>query len=386
MDTISIVRPKHNARRALLLQYFLMGFIFSSLLSRYPGIRELYGMSIAELSFVPFSMSIGSLLAMPLCGFFLAKYGSKTLSAMGYVYMAMIPFLALMPNLMALYFMSACYGMCVSMTDVSVNGNSIILENAYKRPIISMFHALFYVGMCSGALLSIAFISFKISVFLHFAMISVFALCLFYYIRTFFLKETPSYETHKGGIKLLLPKGILLLIAFIALLGRIVEGSVSSWSTVYMKTVADFAENWAPVGLAIYSAFMSLGRFGGDMVRSRYRDSFILVGCCFVTMVGLFVMISGDAFYFAFIGLFFAGIGMSCLVPIVYSLAGRQKGVSPGMGIAMVNTISGTGFLFGPTVIGVIADAYGMRYSFMYVLSLVCVMAVLTLIYRSKEK
>jgi fucose permease len=56
------------------------------------------------------------------------------------------------------------------------------------------------------------------------------------------------------------------------------------------------------------------------------------------------------------------------------------------MGIAMVNTISGTGFLFGPTVIGVIADAYGMRYSFMYVLSLVCVMAVLTLIYRSKEK
>jgi len=102
MDTISIVRPKHNARRALFLQYFLMGFIFSSLLSRYPGIRELYGMSIAELSFVPFSMSIGSLLAMPLCGFFLAKYGSKTLSAMGYVYMAMIPFLALMPNLMAL--------------------------------------------------------------------------------------------------------------------------------------------------------------------------------------------------------------------------------------------------------------------------------------------
>ncbi len=383
---MSVVMAKHYARSALLMQYFLMGFIFSSILSRYPAVREIYGMSMAELSFVPFCMSVGSLCIMPVCGHLLGKYGCKKLSAVGYIYMSMFPFIGVMPNMVVLYLFCVFYGMFVSLTDVSVNGNSIILENAYKRPIISMFHALFYVGMCVGAMLGVAFISFRISVVCHLAVISLFSLTSFYYIRSFFLKETPLRTNKGSGFKVMLPKGALLLIAFIALTGRIIEGSISNWSTVYMKTVVDFSENLAPMGLAIYSAFMAFGRFWGDAVRRRFRESAILLGCCMFAMAGILVMISGTEFYFAFIGLFVSGLGMSCLVPIIYSLAGRQQGVTPGMGIAMVNTISGTGFLFGPFVIGLIADAYGMRVSFLYVLTLVCVMTLLVVVFRTRER
>ena len=153
-----------------------------------------------------------------------------------------------------------------------------------------------------------------------------------------------------------------------------------------MKMVVDFPENLAPIGLAIYSAFMSIGRFTGDSVRSRYKDSYILMFCCLLASIGVLIMIIDTTPFFAFFGLFIAGIGISCLVPIIYSLAGKQQGITPAVGIAMVNTISGTGFLFGPFVIGVVADLYGMRASFVYILLLAIIMTILTWQYRRIEQ
>jgi MFS family permease len=362
-----------------------MGFIFSSFLSRFPALQELYGLSMGQLSLIPFCMSIGSLCLTPFCVFFVHKYGCKKLSVMGYVYITILPFITLMPNLFCLYALCMVYGAMVSLTDVAVNANSIIVEKAYHKPIITLFHALFYVGMCSGALLSIVFLSFKISVVYHLFIVAIVALNTFYVVRTYFLKETPDKVRSGDKFKIMFPKGLLVLVAFIALCGRIVEGSISDWSTVYMRTIVDLSEVLAPIGLATYAAFIAFGRFFGDAIRKRFSGSTILIGCCILSGAGLLIMIAGTQIYFAIAGLFISGIGLSCLVPIIYSLAGNQKGVSPGEGLAMVNMISGTGFLFGPFVIGMIADAYNMRVSFLYVLGLSLIMTCLTVLFRKKE-
>ena len=100
----------------------------------------------------------------------------------------------------------------------------------------------------------------------------------------------------------------------------------------------------------------------------------------------LFRSIIGTSAFLAILGLFISGIGLSCFVPTIYSMAGNRKDINPGIAIAMVNTISGTGFLFGPFVIGVIAEAYNMRVSFLYVLSLSIIMTILISILRKKDK
>lgn len=376
----------HYARRALLVQYFLMGFIFSTMLSRLPALRDSYGTDTAGVSLVFFSMSIGSLILMPFCPYLMGRYGCKNLSVMGFAYMTLFALLPFMPNIYVLYGFCAIYGMTVSITDLSVNGNSIIVENAYKRPIISMFHAMFYVGMFSGSIFSVIIMHHGVSIGHHFCVVSCLALMLFFFLRQRFLKETPSRVMKQGGFKLLFPKGILLLIAFIALLGRIVEGSISDWSTVYMEKVVKLGAEDAPLGLAIYSAFMSIGRFFGDTIRARYKDSVILLGCCSLASIGLLIMIAKPDFIYAVVGLFVAGLGISCLVPIIYSLAGRQKDITPAMGLAMVSTISSLGFLFGPYVIGTIADLFGMRTSFCYVFFLALLMVALSSLYWRKER
>jgi MFS family permease len=55
---------------------------------------------------------------------------------------------------------------------------------------------------------------------------------------------------------------------------------------------------------------------------------------------------------------------VSSVVPLVYSLAGRSGTMLPGMAIAAVSSIGFLGFLLGPPLIGFIAEASNLRWSF----------------------
>jgi MFS family permease len=58
------------------------------------------------------------------------------------------------------------------------------------------------------------------------------------------------------------------------------------------------------------------------------------------------------------------GLGVSSIVPTVYSAAGRHSKIPPGIALATVSSVSFLGFLMGPPLIGHIAQIAGLRYSF----------------------
>ena len=69
-DTVvssSLVDTKHHARYALLTIYFFSGFVFATLFSRMPALRDIYHLDYAQMGLLPFCMSIGSLVCMPFC-------------------------------------------------------------------------------------------------------------------------------------------------------------------------------------------------------------------------------------------------------------------------------------------------------------------------------
>jgi MFS family permease len=58
------------------------------------------------------------------------------------------------------------------------------------------------------------------------------------------------------------------------------------------------------------------------------------------------------------------GLGVSSIVPTVYSAAGRHGKVPAGIALATVSSVSFLGFLMGPPLIGYISQMAGLRYSF----------------------
>ncbi|MCB0628762.1 MAG: hypothetical protein KDD15_03495, partial [Lewinella sp.] len=71
------------------------------------------------------------------------------------------------------------------------------------------------------------------------------------------------------------------------------------------------------------------------------------------------------------------GLGLSTIVPIAYSTAGNTPGMEPGVGISMVTTVGYSGFLFGPPIIGFLADWMGLRIALAFVLLLFLLMLLL---------
>lgn len=379
------IQTRTAARRALLLHFFLFGFVISSVLSRFPDLKQLYLLSSAELSLVLFFMSVGSLIIMPVCAFFVGKYGSKKLSLVSILMFSLFALFTQVPNTISLYVIASFFGASIGLSDVALNSNSLIVEKAYKRPIIGLFHAFYYFGVFSGAWLSILFLKFNISIQWHHFSIAIACIIAFLFLQRFYLKETPV-AVHNKSHRISFPKNTLLLIAFIAFFGRIIEGAIADWSTVYMNEIVELSTTFSPLGLAIYAAFIAVGRFFSDFIRSRYRDDQILVVSCLTSSLGIALMISYPHVMVVIPALFICGIGLSNLIPIIYSIAGNQKGLSPGVGLATINSISGFGFLFGPSVIGFIAEKSSLRVSFAYVLVLALIMVYLTLKYKKKQQ
>ena len=362
-----------RSRIAITLSFFIFGVLTATLFSRFPAMASRLDLSLAQLSLVPLFMAVGSMLFMPVCANLVARFGSKRLSLVAILYFALFPLLALMPNLYALYTMSLTLGVCTSMTDVSINANSILLERLYQRPIISLFHAFYYIGMATGALITVFVVQLGWSLMAHFAASACFGLVSFALVRPRFIDDRPSVaQRPTERFTILLPKGLLLLIAMIAFLGRIIEGATSEWSTVYMNQIIELSENLSPLGLAAYSLFISFGRLFGNQVRARYDDPTTLMWSCLITVVGIGTLISSPTVEVAIVGLFISGLGLSNVVPVIYSLAAASTPANPGVGLATVNTISSIGYFFGPAVIGLIAERYSLRISFGYVF-LLCV-------------
>jgi len=82
-------------------------------------------------------------------------------------------------------------------------------------------------------------------------------------------------------------------------------------------------------------------------------------------------------FITATIGFLLVGAGVSSVVPMIYSAAGKSKIMSPGVAIAAVSTIGYLGFLFGPPFIGFIAQATSLRISFGLIAIMGTVIAVI---------
>jgi MFS family permease len=64
--------------------------------------------------------------------------------------------------------------------------------------------------------------------------------------------------------------------------------------------------------------------------------------------------------YLKIAGCFLTGLGISTMVPLIYSQAGNQKEIMPSIAIAGVSTIAYIGFLLGPVLIGYLSEFIGL--------------------------
>jgi MFS family permease len=160
------------------------------------------------------------------------------------------------------------------------------------------------------------------------------------------------------------PDSKILLLGLIAFCSLLCEGAMADWSGVYFKKIVEAPVSMITLGYVAFTGTMALGRFLGDWLVTKTGVKRMLQMSGTMITVGLLIAVIFPYLVTATIGFLLVGFGVSSVVPIVYGLAGKSTTMPASTALAAVSTIGFLGFLIGPPLIGFIAQAVSLRWSF----------------------
>ncbi len=374
------------SRLAVNIIFFLNGFVHANYFSRLPRIQDQFHITDGVVGLVLLASSIGALFAMPFTGWMILRNGSRRITIFAaFFYCALIPFIPWLPTstLWPLIFLFFLLGISSGMLDVAMNSQAVMVEKQLGKPIMTSFHALFSIGMMIGALGGSLFTEISEGLFIHFLSVSTLSLIVVFVARYYLIHDKPENKTVEGPA-FRLPNAAMVSIGIIAFCSMLGEGAMADWSTNYMENISRADRALAPLGLSAFALAMTIGRIFGDGARVRYGDKPLMVACGIVATIGLSIVLAFVHPLAVIAGLFIVGLGLSAIVPIAYSIAGHSKDLPPGVGLAMVTTVGYSGFLFGPPIIGLLAEAFTLRLALLLPVFLFMLMTVLSVRYSSR--
>lgn len=353
-------------RIALGSLFFLAGLCFSSWASRIPDIQLRFNLSESQLGSLLLGLPLGSLVALPLAGWAVHRFGSKIVIIISaFCYLSFLSLIGWSTSIWMLVPVLVVFGMLGNMMNISLNTQALALEDSYGRSILASFHGLWSLAGFTGAGIGAVMIYLDMMPRYHFLIVSGLVLLMLLLSQSYLIKE----KSHGGGGGLVLrkPDDLLLRIGGIAFLGMLSEGCMFDWSGVYFKKVVQIEPGLVALGYVSFMGAMATGRFISDRLNNRFGRILILRISGILIFVGLLMSVLLPTPVMATIGFLLVGLGVAAIIPVSYSIAGRSKLYSPGVALALVSTISFFGFLLGPPMIGFIADLLSLKASFVLV-------------------
>ncbi len=341
----------------------MLGLTFATWASRIPSIQQKLHLSDSALGLVLFALPVGSMLSLPFTGWLVDKFGSKRVAANALlVYCLMLVLLGYAQNLPQLLAILVLFGAAGNTTNIAINTQAVNIEARYGRSIMASFHGLWSLAGFTAAGIGTFMIGENVLPSRHFLMISS---LIILGITVSFKYLLPDEKSETVSAKLFVkPDRRLFLLGLIGFCCMICEGAMFDWSGIYFQRVVGAEKSWIGAGYTAFMCTMAGGRFVADWVAHHlgFKKTVQYSGLLIAT--GLSIAILLPFLLTALIGFFLVGLGVSSVVPLVYSEAGKSKHLSPSSALAAVSSISFLGFLFGPPLIGMIAGAFGLQLSF----------------------
>ncbi|MEN9958339.1 MAG: hypothetical protein RLZZ474_583 [Bacteroidota bacterium] len=343
--------------------FLLCGLNFATWATRIPDFKYLLHLSDAELGTVLMGLPFGSLVSLPLAGWLISKFNSRIICIVAVVlYIFIIPMISYSINSYMLFVGLFFFGMAGDILNIAMNTQVVSLEAKMNKIIMSSFHAIFSIGLMLGAILGgyISKIGYDIHNHFYFiATLNILAIPIFY--PNLIKDESQAIDESKPKSSILHLGPYLTILALVAFCGMLCEGAMADWITLYFKEDVTTSKYATTIGFSSFALAMVIGRFTGDYISRNLGVRTILNLNGILISIGMSLTIYVPMVEFKILGCFITGLGISTIVPLIYSQAGNQKNIKPAIAIAGVSTIAYIGFLIGPVLIGYLADFFNLQ-------------------------
>ena len=371
-----------KARIAITTAFIINGSMAGTFYSRIADIKEEFGLSNSALGFALLVVSIGVLVGLGFSGKQSAKRGSAPVTFYAtYALGAALLIVGTANNYITLCLTFLVLGACLAVQDVAMNSHAIVLEHEADKRYMSTFHAMFSLGALGGGVVGAWFSQQNIDLMRHVAFVAMLVFLANFCVRNWFLPASLDQHPIEGKKKIKKPK-LFLIVGLLGLCAAIGEGSAGDWGAILARDTFDATPFVSTLPYICFSAAMVIGRLFGDRAASKYGPMNLIVGGGLIAGIGLGGGLLVGGMGGVIFGWLAAGIGLSTVIPMLFSQAGeiaktRFEGqFAPSEGVAMVSGIAYFGFLVGPPTLGFLGDAIGLRWAMLVPAVLALIMAL----------
>ncbi|MEO8476003.1 MAG: MFS transporter [Actinomycetota bacterium] len=252
-------------------------------------------------------------------------------------------------------------GLGNGLIDVYLNVAAQRVEVATRRPVLQWLHASYALGGITGAtaagLLRMAGLDFRLG--LLFATVALF-LTAMWNLRTAPREHGPKGKATSFSISALGRTPALWVPAICVLFAFLVEGSMDTWSGLYLRNQLGASAGMTAVVFVAFSSAIFLGRlFAGRVLYGLGPRTTILIAGV-GSAVGGTAAVTTDSAVVVGAAFLLLGFMISAAAPAGFSLT-EDIDEDPAHAIAAVTTVGYTGFVWSPPLLGYIAQTFDLR-------------------------
>ena len=353
---------ERSLQRISLSVYFLLsGICFSSWASRIPTIKDNFNFSEEELGNMLMIMPASAIIGIPLSGWLVAKYDSRIPQQFAFIFFSIsLLLIGFSTSLPLLIFSLFLFAISLRTINITINTQSISLQEKYDKRIVGSFHGLWSIGGVIGVLFTTLMLQLNISIQTHFLLVAIFTMISITMAYPYLIKNDKAKEGNK--FKLGKPNKYIMLLGLMVFFAAICEGGMYDWNGVYFKDVVK--EEVFTYGYLLFMICMSIARLSIDKLLDHLGMKKVYFLSAGLIMSGVSIAILVPEFWPALIGFCLVGVGVSALFPMTFMLAGKAKKYAIGIVISIIGTYSTIGMFLGPPLIGYLAETFGLQKAF----------------------
>ncbi len=376
----------HTVSRWACAYFFtIVGIAYGTVMSRVPAIKTNTGLDDGSLGLALLCVGAGGVIAFALAGWAQVRWSSRLVQNLsGFALLLCIPLLGIPRSFAGLSAAFFCLGIATGCAQVAMGTQGTLVEKAEGRPRMSGLHAMYSAGGLIGAISGAVMAGFGVGPFEHFCLLAGFFLCLYPFAASRLLDDMPQETSTKqispekrpaknAGF----PPAAVIIMGLLAACSYTAEGAVGDWGPVLLFDSKGASEQVAALSYAAFSTTMVIARLYGDRLRERMGDHTLIRILAVIATTGMAIAVFSPWPLLCLAGFACMGMGLSAIVPILFSAAGKRTDISPTNAVAIVTSLGFGGLLFAPPCIGLLSEYLGSLNNALFLALACCICLII---------
>lgn len=379
--------------------FFLNGLTLSTYLVRMPSLKSAHHLTDGQFGAIGMLFAVAALAAMQFVGPLVARVGNRAVLR---GCLAVMPVLLVGVGLaggvagfaVAVTVLGAVHGA----TDAAMNAQAVTIERRAGRPVVNSCHAAWSISAVVASLVAGVAAHAGVSVAAHFGVAAAVLLACGLVLGPFLPSMAPDRGAGEapeparpasGRGRVRRRAGWNRTIIALGLTGTalmICEGAAMGWSAIFLRESRGASLGLAAAAVTAYTAGQTGGRIVGDRLTARYGLASVFRTGGIIAACGLALAVFAPTAVAAVGGFAVAGIGASVLIPLAFSAVGQADATGHGAAalISRFTTFTYAGILFGPALIGAVAEFVGLTMTLAALIPLLLAVALASPLPRTR--